>query len=130
MSRLTTLLVPLALLLPVAVQGQVGTTTDILTGVVIGMDDAPLVGAQVEVTAIETRITRRQLTDARGRYTIVFPDGGGQYQLVVHSIGLAPQRRHSQAALDAARAVLTPEQWNKLPDALKRGPRGPGGRRG
>ena len=69
-----------------------GSTTDILTGVVIGMDDAPLAGAQVEATSVETQITKRQVTDARGRYSIVFPDGGGQYQLVVRYIGLAPQR--------------------------------------
>ena len=82
----------IALLFPPAGYGQVGSTTDILTGVIIGMDDAPLAGAQVEATSIETQITRRQVTDVRGRYTIVFPDGGGQYQLMVRAIGLAPQR--------------------------------------
>ena len=79
-------------LLATAGYGQVGSTTDILTGVVIGMDDAPVAGAQVEATSIESQITRSQVTDARGRYTIVFPDGGGQYHLVVRYIGLAPQR--------------------------------------
>src|SRR6266571_2866360 len=31
-------------------------------------------------------------TDIRGRFTIVFPDGGGQYQVVVRFIGMAPVR--------------------------------------
>ncbi len=92
MPRLRALSLLVFLFLPAPAHGQVGTTTDILTGVVIGMDDAPLAGAQVDATSIETQITRRQTTDARGRYTIVFPDGGGQYQLLVRSIGLAPQR--------------------------------------
>jgi hypothetical protein len=30
-------------------------------------------------------------------------------------------RQHTRDALEAARKVLSPEQWNKLPDALKRG---------
>ncbi len=92
MPRLRALVLLTAALIPTAAYGQVGSTTDILTGVVIGMDDAPLAGAQVEATALETQISRRQVTDARGRYTIVFPDGGGQYQLVVRYIGLTPQR--------------------------------------
>lgn len=33
-------------------------------------------------------------------------------------------RKHMQAALDAAKAILTPEQWNYLPERL-RNPRDP-----
>ncbi len=60
MARLRALVLLTAVLIPTAARGQVGSTTDILTGVVIGMDDAPLAGAQVEATTIETQITRRQ----------------------------------------------------------------------
>ncbi len=35
---------------------------------------------------------------------------------------LQQARQRARDALDAAHAVLTAEQWNKLPDALKRGP--------
>src|SRR2546430_5225697 len=35
--------------------------------------------------------TSRQLTtDSRGRFTLLFPDGGGRYELVVRYIGMAP----------------------------------------
>ncbi len=64
-------------------------TTDILTGTVTGPGGLPLEGARVEATSLETQITRARLTNAKGQYTIVFPDGGGQYQLAVHYIGMA-----------------------------------------
>ena len=35
-------------------------------------------------------------------------------------------QRHRQAALDAAKAILTPEQWNSVPERIKN-PRNPGG---
>ena len=71
---------------------QVGTTTDIITGTVTGPDNQPLPGAAVQATSLESQVSRQRTTDARGRFTILFPDGGGQYQLVVRYLGLAPAR--------------------------------------
>jgi carboxypeptidase family protein len=71
---------------------QVGTTTDIITGTVSGPDGQPLPGAVVQATSFETQVSRQRTTDARGRFTILFPDGGGQYQLLVRYLGLAPAR--------------------------------------
>ncbi|PYO95870.1 MAG: hypothetical protein DMD60_12545, partial [Gemmatimonadetes bacterium] len=71
---------------------QVGTTTDIIVGRVTGPDSQPLAGASVEAISLETQVSRQRTTDARGRFTIVFPDGGGQYQVVVRFIGMAPVR--------------------------------------
>src|SRR5439155_158737 len=71
---------------------QVGTTTDIITGTVTGPDSQPLPGAVVQATSLETQVSRQRATDARGRFTILFPDGGGQYQLVVRYLGMAPAR--------------------------------------
>src|SRR5437773_11238124 len=70
--------------------GQVGATTDIITGTVIGPDSQPLAGALVEAVSLESQISRHATTDARGRFTIVFPDGGGQYDLTIRFIGMAP----------------------------------------
>ena len=70
---------------------QVGTTTDIITGVVLGPDSQPVAGAIVQATSIETQVSRQRTTDAKGRYTIVFPDGGGQYNMLVRAVGMAPQ---------------------------------------
>lgn len=80
----------LALALPGVLAGQVGSTTDVLTGVITDDQGRPIPEAVVEATSLETEITRGARTDQRGRYTILFPDGGGQYRLTVRSIGWQP----------------------------------------
>src|SRR5690349_11426104 len=75
-----------------AASAQVGTTSDVITGTVVGPDSQPLLEATVQVTSTELQISRQRTTDARGRFTIVFPDGGGQYQLLVRAIGMTPFR--------------------------------------
>ncbi|MGE5749994.1 MAG: carboxypeptidase regulatory-like domain-containing protein [Gemmatimonas sp.] len=80
-----------ALGLPVIARAQVGSTTDIIMGRVTGPEGKPLPGARVSVTSSETQITRTKGADADGRYSIIFPDGGGTYRVQVTSIGYAPQ---------------------------------------
>lgn len=86
--------VSLALLLVLAAipaaHAQVGSTTDIIMGRVIGADSTPIEGARVEVTSTETGITRRKTTNERGEFSIIFPDGGGSYTLRANFIGYAP----------------------------------------
>src|SRR2546422_1827862 len=60
------------------------------TGTVTGPDSQPLAAAIVQVTSVETRVSRQRTTDAHGRFTIVFPDGGGRYELTARFIGMAP----------------------------------------
>ncbi len=72
---------------------QVGSTTDILMGRIAGLDSQAVAGARVEATSVETGITRAKTTGADGRYTIVFPDGGGTYRLTVRAVGMAPVTR-------------------------------------
>jgi hypothetical protein len=83
-------LLALASLVPSRSSAQVGSTTDILTGVVRDPAGQPLAGATVEARSVETQVTRRARTNSDGRYTILFPDGGGQYQLTVRYLGMAP----------------------------------------
>jgi carboxypeptidase family protein len=80
----------LAVLGPRAGAAQVGATTDIITGTVTGPDSQPLAGAVVVATSLETRVPRQRTTDAQGRFTIVFPDGGGRYEVTARYIGMAP----------------------------------------
>ncbi|HMI58918.1 MAG TPA: carboxypeptidase regulatory-like domain-containing protein [Gemmatimonadaceae bacterium] len=80
----------LSLLASMRLYAQVGSTTDILTGVVTGPDSKPLAGATVDAMAVDGQITRHAQTGANGRYTILFPDGGGQYRVTVRLIGMAP----------------------------------------
>ena len=75
---------------PVSAAAQVGTTTDILTGMVTDPLGHPIEGADVEAMSLETEISRHAHTNDKGRYTIVFPDGGGQYRVTVRFIGMAP----------------------------------------
>src|SRR5688500_20397890 len=87
---------------------QVGTTTDLLTGIVRDSAGQPVPDAVVEATSIETQITRTTKTDPRGRYTLLFPDGGGQYRLIVRAIGKTPVRRTvaRQAEADQLRTTI------------------------
>ncbi|HXI64362.1 MAG TPA: carboxypeptidase regulatory-like domain-containing protein [Gemmatimonadales bacterium] len=85
---------------------QVGTTTDIITGTVTGPDSQPLAAASVEVISVETQVSRQRTTDAHGRFTIVFPDGGGRYQVVVRFIGMAATRLDVVRQADEDRLVV------------------------
>ncbi|HEX6050494.1 MAG TPA: carboxypeptidase regulatory-like domain-containing protein, partial [Gemmatimonadaceae bacterium] len=80
----------LALWSPHSARAQVGGSTDIITGTVSGPDGRPLAGARVEVTSVETEITRSKTTNEKGQYTLLFPDGGGQYSVTVRFIGMQP----------------------------------------
>ena len=83
----------LASILAAPASAQVGSTTDILMGRVAGLDSQAVPNARVEATSLETGITRTKTTGADGRYTIVFPDGGGSYRLTVRAVGMAPVTR-------------------------------------
>src|SRR6184192_3207586 len=90
---------------PRTAASQVGVTTDIITGMVTGPDGQPLAGAVVEAVSVETQLSRQRTTDPRGRFTILFPDGGGRYELVVRFIGMAPARLSVARQADEDRIV-------------------------
>ena len=59
-------------------RAQIGSATDIITGTVTrASDNTAVENATIEAFSLETQVTRRTRTDARGRFTILFPDGGG-----------------------------------------------------
>jgi hypothetical protein len=89
-SRIAFLFVLLLCALP---RGAAAQASDMLTGRVVGPDGKPVVGARVEAISIETEITRSALTDASGRYMILFPDGGGRYVIRISFLGMAPEVR-------------------------------------
>jgi hypothetical protein len=89
MRPLRSLVVLLLLLAPAALAAQVGVTTDIIRGRVTGPGGVPVVQARVEVTSLESEITRTATTDDQGRYTLTFPDGGGRYRVRVARAGFA-----------------------------------------
>ncbi|MDP3773865.1 MAG: carboxypeptidase regulatory-like domain-containing protein [Gemmatimonadales bacterium] len=94
-------------LAPAPAAAQAGSGTDIITGVVTGEDGRPITDATVEAYSLETQVTRRAQTDTRGRFTILFPDGGGQYRMTGRVIGMAPRIELLQRHADEDRLV-----WN------------------
>ncbi len=109
-------------------RAQVGTTTDVLTGIVRDSAGQPVPDAVVEATSIETQIVRTTKTDPRGRYTLLFPDGGGQYRLIVRAIGKTPVMRTITRQADEDRLITnislgTPA--TRLAEIVVRGRQGP-----
>src|SRR5688500_7490656 len=103
--RLPTLVFALLTALPAPLLAQVGSTTDIILGRVTGPDSLPLENARVEITSAESGITRNRLTNAKGQYSIVFPDGSGAYTLRVTYLGMAPFQTTVQRQADEDRLV-------------------------
>lgn len=116
--RLVVVLLLLGLVLPLALRAQVGSTTDIITGRVTNAAGAPIEGATVTVTSLETRVNRSQRTGGDGRYTVVFPDGGGQYRLTVRYIGFEPVTVAVQRGADEDRFVADVRLGAPVPQQL------------
>jgi hypothetical protein len=101
----------------VVARAQVGATTDIITGTVVGPNNLPLESVTVEVMSIETQITRRGRTNAQGRFTVLFPDGGGQYYVTFRILGFAPLQRQIQRLSDEDRLVVN-AQMSQTPTTI------------
>src|SRR5207253_3677825 len=95
----------LAALIPGATAAQVGATTDIVTRKVTGPDSQPLPSAVVVATSVETRVSHQRTSDANGRFTIVFPDGGGRYELTARFVGMAAVQVNVARQADEDRIV-------------------------
>src|SRR2546423_2365142 len=95
----------LAALLARPAAGQVGATTDIITGTVTGPDSQPLAGAVVVAPSVEPRVSHQRTSDANGRFTIVFPDGGGRYELTARFMGMAAVQVNVARQADEDRIV-------------------------
>ena len=92
---------------PARAAAQAEAGTDIITGTILGDDGNPVQDASVEATSLETQVTRRARSDARGRFTILFPDGGGQYRMSVRVLGMNPRTALVMRDADEDRLV-----WN------------------
>jgi hypothetical protein len=106
LRRVWLLLGPVLLVLasPDAVLAQ---GSDILTGLVLNQDSLPLANVTIEARSLETDIVRRAVTDQDGRFTILFPDGAGQYELIARRIGMIPAETILIRYADEAQLV-----WN------------------
>jgi carboxypeptidase family protein len=69
---------------------QAQSTTDVLTGRVTAPNREPVAGARVTATSLASGLARTARSDEAGKYTLVFPDGGGAYRLRVTALGMTP----------------------------------------
>lgn len=113
---------------PCAARAQAGSTTDILTGVVTGPDSQPLPDVTVEAVSVETGISRTHTTNEKGRWTIVFPDGGGNYRVTLRRLGMAPitiaMTREGDEDRLVANVQLTPAAARLQEVVVRASPRG------
>lgn len=125
----TLLLAASLALVPAARASAQASSTDVILGQVTDDQGRPLAEALVEAMSLETHVVRTARTNAQGRYTIVFPDGGGQYQITVRAIGAVPVQRVIARQVDEDRLVFnirltnTPTQLEEI--VVRAGRRGP-----
>lgn len=87
--------------------GAAAQGSDLLTGLIQNEDSTPLANVTIEAVSLETEILRRAVTDAHGRFTILFPDGAGQYRMTARRIGMVPAEALLIRYADEAQLV-----WN------------------
>ncbi len=88
-------------------RAQTGAGTEIIVGRVLNTEGEPIEGARVEATSLETQTTRGRTTNERGQFTILFPDGSGQYRVVARAIGYAPGTQTVTRQSDEDRLEIT-----------------------
>src|SRR5689334_13813641 len=67
-------------------------TVDVIRGRITGPENQPVEGATVTVTTISGAVSRSARADDRGRYTVTFPGGDGDYMVNIAAIGYAAKR--------------------------------------
>lgn len=65
---------------------------DVIRGQITGPDSIPIAGARVTATSLSGSVNRNARTDTKGRFTITFPGGDGDYFISVTALGFSPKR--------------------------------------
>lgn len=124
----------LFLALPHASSAQVGATTDILSGRVLGSEGEPLAGATVAAISLETEVRHSTLADSlqatnddartavqrQMQAGIAGADPGEGFRALQPQLQRARTAR--QEALHEAQRILTPEQWERVPAETRNPP--------
>jgi hypothetical protein len=87
-----------ALLVAAPLQGQ--QQLDVIRGLITGPDSVPIAGARITATSLSGNVNRNARTDTRGRFTITFPGGDGDYFITVTALGFAPKRFEVKRSAD------------------------------
>jgi hypothetical protein len=113
-TRLAALILALAASSAVA-GAQVGATTDIIMGRVVNAQGAPMPGVDVRVVSSETQLGRSATTNSNGRFTVVFPDGGGSYRVTAKFVGYQPVTVPASKAADEDRLLVNITLGGSIP---------------
>jgi hypothetical protein len=73
---------------------------DVIRGQVTGPDSLPLKNVRVTVTSISGNVNRTAVTDEKGRFTVTFPGGDGDYMVQFAAIGYTAKRFEIRRAAD------------------------------
>jgi hypothetical protein len=89
---------------------------DVIRGKIVRPDSSPIAGVQVKLTSAASGVTRTTRSDAQGRVSIIFQNGGGDYTVNITAIGFAPQefrlRREGEEEVLRLNAVMKPVAQN------------------
>ncbi len=97
---------------------QAGAGTDILRGAVTGPLNEPLGGVSISFISVETGVRRATLSNAQGRFTMVFPGGGGRYVVEAMYLGMAPLQQ-TVTRLGDEEVLIVNLQMDVAPIALE-----------
>jgi hypothetical protein len=120
-ARFISLALPLVVMLLAAATtlgAQAGSGTDILTGSVRGPAGEPVAGVSIRFTSVETGVMRATISNQQGRFTMVFPGGGGRYEVEAMFLGMSSLRR-TIARLGDEEVLIVNLQMDVAPIALE-----------
>jgi hypothetical protein len=92
----------LALLLTGAAASASAQESDIIRGKVTGPDSLPLENVKVTAMSLSTNQSISRNTGKDGRFTIIFPNGGGDYIVSYTAIGFQPSQKQVKREQDEA----------------------------
>src|ERR1041385_5847645 len=92
--------------------------SDIIRGKVTGPDSLPLENVKVTAMSIATNQSISRNTGKDGRFTIVFPNGGGDFIISYSAIGFQPQQKEVKREQDEA-ILIADQGLGKSPTQLQ-----------
>ncbi len=91
--------------------------SDIIRGKVTGPDNLPLENVKVTAMSLSTNQSISRNTGKDGRYTIIFPNGGGDFMVSFTAIGFQPTQKEVKREQDEA-VLIADETLGKNPTML------------
>src|SRR3954470_2409504 len=109
--------IALAFLLTGAAATASAQESDIIRGKVTGPDSLPLENVKVTAMSLATNQSISRNTTKDGRFTIIFPNGGGDFMLSYTAIGFQPTQKEVKREQDEA-ILIADQSLGKNPTML------------